>query len=388
MLCLADGMVQRPLVLLPVVVLASISCIPPAAPRHKGGIDPSTGVYTREDEDLVVPDVVPLVLCRTYLSGDRVSRHFGVGTTHPGEWYLIGDGATFQWAELILSTGGRIHFDRVSAGNAAADAVFEHRATPTRFLGARLRYETRGWLMTFMDGGTALFRHCNPNNSDVCSILETRDKAGHGIRYVRDDRGRLLQMQGETQKIVFHYDAQSRIDHAEDSAGHTVDYSYDEHGRLRRVRGADGTLRRYDYTDRDEMAEIEEPAFTIENWYGSGRVVRQRITYPSSEQPDVIRFAYTVRNGAVVQTDITEFDGTITRTRYNEHHYRLLEILDAEGERPLTVTYDRDSSNVARMARAQCRDGRERTVDFRALKGDGPEPDGWFVVERACGGRH
>ena len=125
----------------------------------------------------------------------------------------------------------------------------------------------------------------------VCSILETRDKAGRGIRYVRDDRGRLLQMQGETQKIAFHYDAQSRIDHAEDSAGHTVDYSYDEHGRLRRVRGADGTLRRYDYTDRGEMAEIEEPAFTIENWYGrdascgSGSPIHPQKSRTSSGSP-------------------------------------------------------------------------------------------------------
>ena len=33
---------------------------------HKGGVSTEIGVYTREDEDLVVQDVVPLVLTRTY----------------------------------------------------------------------------------------------------------------------------------------------------------------------------------------------------------------------------------------------------------------------------------------------------------------------------------
>src|SRR5262245_34694071 len=141
------------------MLLTSAACSYGAEPRHKGGIDASTGVYTREDEDLIVADGMPLVLRRSYLSVDRVSRQFGIGGTHPGEWYLIGDGATFQWAELILSTGGRIHFDRVSPGTSKYDAVFEHRTTPTRFLGARLRREDRGWRMEFTDGGSALFKH-------------------------------------------------------------------------------------------------------------------------------------------------------------------------------------------------------------------------------------
>ena len=37
--------------------------------------------------------------------GDHVSRQFGVGGTHPGEWYLIGDGSAFQWALGYARTG-------------------------------------------------------------------------------------------------------------------------------------------------------------------------------------------------------------------------------------------------------------------------------------------
>ncbi|HYT67051.1 MAG TPA: DUF6531 domain-containing protein [Vicinamibacterales bacterium] len=366
-----------------------LACAPMAPPRHKGGIDPSMGLYTREDEDLVVADAMPLVLCRTYLSSDRVSRHFGIGTTHPGEWYLIGDGATFQWAELILSDGGRIHFDRISAGTAASDAVFEHRATPTRFRGARLHREPNGWAMDFADGGTALFKHCHPNNSDVCSILDLRDKAGHGIHYDRDATGRLLEMRGDTQKITFHYDSAGRIDRAGDSFGRSVEYRYDDRGRLTRVRGFDGVVRQYGYTERDEMARIEEPRMTIENRYdGSGRVIRQRTRYPDSDEIDSIGFDYTVRGSQVIQTDTTEYDGTHTRTIYNPRHYRTSEVFDADGEHPVTVSFERDGeTNVTRAFHVQCANGLKKDADPRVFQHFRSEPDGWSIANWACRGQ-
>src|SRR5262245_48477102 len=52
----------------------------PWSPLHKGGADLSTGVYGREDDDLVVNTPMPIVLRRTYNSGDGHSRQFGVNT--------------------------------------------------------------------------------------------------------------------------------------------------------------------------------------------------------------------------------------------------------------------------------------------------------------------
>jgi YD repeat-containing protein len=383
---LALGWSVRPVLSL-LILLSSTACAVGAAPLHKGGIDPSTGVYTREDEDLIVADGMPLILRRTYLSADRVSRQFGIGGTHPGEWYLIGDGATFQWAELILSTGGRIHFDRISPGTSKYDAVFEHRATPTRFLGARLRREDRGWRMEFADGGNALFKHCNPNNSDVCSILEQHDKDGHGIQYERDAAGRLLEMRGDTQRIRFRYDEVGRIIRAEDSRGGSVDYSYDDRGRLSRVRGVDGVERRYGYTDRDQLSHIEEPRMWIDNRYDDdGRVTRQRLSYPDSDDTDTITFDYTVRDSKVVQTDTIEFDGTHTRTTYNAHHYRTSQVLDVDGARPVVIRFDRDESNTTRRYEVQCGDGSKKNVDARLLGWGEAESDGWSIAAWICRG--
>lgn len=212
-------------------------------PLHKGGVDAGTGLYTREDEDLIVPDAVPLVLRRTYLSGDHVSRQFGVGGTHLGEWYLIGDSAAFQWAELILANGGRIHFDRVSSGTSFVNALFEHWSTPTSFFGSQLGWVGLEWALRFADGSLALFQGCGPDNTNTCSLIELRDADGHRIRYVRDRSGLLLKIQGPTQEIAFDYDARRRIVRAHDSPTHGVSYSYDDGGRVSRVVASDGTIR-------------------------------------------------------------------------------------------------------------------------------------------------
>jgi hypothetical protein len=86
-----------------------VSTTPPR-PLHKGHVDLSTGVYIREDDDLVVNTPMPIVLRRTYNSGDSRSRQFGLDAMHPGEWWIYGDGdPRIPWGDLILADGGRIH---------------------------------------------------------------------------------------------------------------------------------------------------------------------------------------------------------------------------------------------------------------------------------------
>ena len=53
-------------------------------PLHKGYIHLGTGLYIREDEDLIVRGTPTLFLRRTYRSGFHVQREFGIGTTHNG----------------------------------------------------------------------------------------------------------------------------------------------------------------------------------------------------------------------------------------------------------------------------------------------------------------
>ena len=313
-------------------------------PLHKGGVHAGVGLYTREDEDLIVPDAVPLVLRRTYLSGDHVSRQFGVGGTHPGEWYLIGDSAAFQWAELILANGGRIHFDRVTSGTSFADALFEHRNTPGSFFGSKLGWVGLEWALRFADGSLALFQGCGGENGNTCSLMETRDADGHRVRYVRDRSGLLLKIQGPTREIAFDYDARRRIVRAYDSPTHGVRYSYDDGGRVARVVASDGTIRAYTYNARDEMLTIDEPGWVIKNTFDdAGRVIGQVTQLSDSEDPVTFQFAYTVADGLVTQTDMTR-DGKRTRYTYNSKHYELSQLIDADGPNPISVTFERSAA--------------------------------------------
>src|SRR5262249_20781545 len=155
-------------------------------------------------------------------------RSFGINTTHPGEWWLYGDDdPRIPWGDLILASGGRVHFTRISPGSRQDDAVLRHDSTPTEFNGALLSWTGSGWEMKFADGAIALFKDCH-GPKETCALLERRDPRGHRIAYVRDDAGLLLRMESEGQRIAFDYDDHKRIVRATTSAGRQVDYTYDD----------------------------------------------------------------------------------------------------------------------------------------------------------------
>jgi YD repeat-containing protein len=319
---------------------------PAPRPKHKGGVDLSTGVYTREDDDLVVNTTMPLVLRRTYNSGDDHERQFGFDWTHPGEWWLFGDGnPRIPWADLILADGGQIHFVRVSAGETQQDAVLRHDATPTEFGGALLSWNGSLWEVRFRDDSTASFLDCN-GGEDICSLVERRDSLGNRIAYVRDKAGKLLKMDSEGQSIAFDYDNHKRITRAYDSQHHEVTYRYDDRGHLRRVEGSDGTVREYAYDERGHLTSIREPGRIITNWYDdSGRWAKQTVKQ-SDDDPETYQAAveYRTDNGSIVETSFDEGEG-VTVTRYSSEHYIESETLDADSDAPIVFSYARDAIN-------------------------------------------
>jgi YD repeat-containing protein len=309
-------------------------------PRHKGGIDLATGLYTRENEDVFVPGAPALVLRRTYLSRDRISRAFGIGATHPGEEYLIGDGEQFQWASLILATGVRINFRRTSVGTSLLNAMFVHDESPTDWQGAQLGWTGVSWAIRKRDGSLSIYRGCG--RGSVCSIVQSRDGSGQSVHYRRDTSGTLQKMDdGNGRWIAFDNDGQGRIIRAITSTGKEARYDYDGRGRLERVRMDDGTVRLYTYTDLDELATIEEPGTSIENVYENGRCVRQVNRYPDGE-PLIFTFAYHVESNRIVRTDTARSDGSWTQFTWDAGRYSTSETWGHRGVDPATVTYDRD----------------------------------------------
>src|SRR5438445_11323475 len=101
-----------------------------------GGGDPvdlATGLFVYEKTDLVLPDVIPLTLTRTYRQNDTRSRTFGIGTTHNYDIFLVGDVFPYTYQELVLADGSRVRFDRISDGYNWYDATYQNRSAPGEF---------------------------------------------------------------------------------------------------------------------------------------------------------------------------------------------------------------------------------------------------------------
>jgi YD repeat-containing protein len=329
---------------------------PPWRPLHKGHADVSSGVYVREDDDLVVNTPLPIVLRRTYNSGDGFPRQFGLNTTHPGEWWLHGNGdPAIPWGDLILASGGRIHFVRISPGVTQEGAVLRHDSTPSEFNGALLSWTGSLWEMRLRDGSAASFLDCQ-GDRDVCSLVERRDPDGHRIAYVRDRSGTLLRMESEGQSIAFDYDDHQRIVRAYDTAQREVSYAYDDRGRLVRANGSDGVVRTYEYNERDNLVGVREPDRILQNWFDdAGRWVRQ-VVKGSENDPDpyVATVRYVIEGGSIVESDFDE-GGGLEVSRYNARHYSVSETLAADGPAPIVFTYNLDPvSNASNGATMSC----------------------------------
>jgi len=358
-------------------------------PFHKGHVDIATGLYIREDEDIVVRGTPALILRRTYLSNYHAPKQFGVGTTHPGEWYVVGDGERFTWAALILADGSRIRFERISSGQSFLNAMYEHRATPTEWQGARFAWTGLGWALRQQDGTLARFRGCG--DGSICSLVQTRDADGHVIRYHRDASGRLQRMEAAADRwIAFDYDSENRITRAYSSASDDVRYGYDAQGRLTQVAGRDGTTRRYTYTDRDLMATIDDPGRTIENIYDdNGRCIRQVNRYPDGREPFIFTFAYTLDTDAVVETRSTESDGSWSRFTFGKDRYTTSETWGAAGVEPTTILYDRDQvTNLVTGLTVTCPDRTGRPLRHESLVKPGWEEwTRWDLLQTHCSWR-
>jgi YD repeat-containing protein len=325
-------------------------------PRHKGHIDLGTGLYIRNDEDLIVRGLPAIVFQRTYRSRDRDVRELGIGTTHSGELYLIGDPASFQWAELILADGGRIRFERTSPGTSYFNAMFTHRSPSATWDGSQLGWVGSEWVLRRNDGTRMRFLACGGGLPvRACSIVQEIDSDGHAIDYRRDLTGRLLRIQAEERWVALDYDDRGRVSRASDNAKRWVRYEYDELGRLARVTSSDGVEHRYEYTAFDEMALISDPGKIIENIYEDGRVVKQVNRFPGDDDPYVFDFAWTVMDRRVIEVESRESDGTWKHYTYNAARYPVTESHGMSGMRPLTFEYTRDPvTNVVTSMAVTC----------------------------------
>jgi len=358
---------------------------PSFTPLHQGYVDAATGLYIREDDDFALTQSLPFALRRTYLSMYHSRKEFGVGTTSNAEWYLRGDSKTFQWAELILADGGRVHFTRTSSGTSYSNALFIHRTTPSEFFNAQLGWTGFQWALRFWDGSLATFNDCGPGARSVCALTRLTDSYGRVSRFNRDRDGTLRSIDTTSEHLQFEYDDQRRVVRIENGTGETVKYVYDVNGRLVQSRSSDGVVRAYSYGPRDEMLTIQEPGRTIENTYDEQlRVVRQ-VVHVTGQPAYIETLAYTIANGAVQQTVIVDNDGTRTELRFDDRHNEAVELHQRASGPPVVISFDRVGADFLRSLTVRCmRNGRHvtETVPFYANQNATIRD----LISRACDG--
>jgi hypothetical protein len=148
----------------------------------------SSGIFSMTKTDLFLPDVLPIVLTRTYRPADARSRAFGRGTTHPYDMYLVMDAPQYTWVDLLLPDGGRIHYDRISS-----DIILEHTTTPTQFCKSRVAWNpvTLMWDLTFTDGTVWNFREgLGSTRPEQTGLIRMRDRFGNTLTAIRESTGR------------------------------------------------------------------------------------------------------------------------------------------------------------------------------------------------------
>ncbi len=337
---------------------------PPNGPQPGGNskdgepVDLGTGLFVYEKTDLMLPDVMPLVLTRTYRPNDPVSRAFGVGTSHSYDMFVVGDNNTFPegytYQDLILPDGGRIHFQRTSpctGTNGYCDfnnAVYQHTTTGTDFFGAVLKFQSCSpsgmWTLTKKDGTVYCFPDSDAsNNYRKATPTAIRDRYGNTVSFTRDSNANLTQVMSPNGRwIQFTYDASNRVTQAKDNSGRTVSYSYDTGGRLTQVTDANGGIWNYGYDASNEMTTIQDPrgiVYLTNHYDANGRVTQQT-------QADNTNFFFSYSTdpttGSITQTDVTDPRGIIKRTAFNANGLKTSEILALGLPEQETISYARD----------------------------------------------
>jgi RHS repeat-associated protein len=278
-------------------------------------VDLGTGLFIYEKTDLMLPDVLPLSLTRTYRPDDLANRPFGFGTTHPYAMFLWSE-HQYTEADLILPDSRRVHYVRTSPGTSFYDAVFEHTSSPTIFYKSRIAWNGSGWDLTLKNGTVLVF-------ADNAPLQAIRDRYGNTIRVTWSNgvTGLVTRVTSPHLRwIEFTYDDGNRISQAKDNIGRTVSYTYDASNRLWKVTDAANGVTEYTYDSSHRMKTIKDArgiVFLTNDYDANGRVIKQ-----TQADGTTFEFAWTLDGaGLVTQVDVTNPRTFVTRYLVNPEKY-------------------------------------------------------------------
>jgi YD repeat-containing protein len=349
----------------------------------------------RRSVDLVLVDTIPIVFQRTYRNRDSRSRPFGIGTNHSFGSFLVGDAPALTYVDLIRPDGGRIHYERISGGVGHVGAVYEHRNTPSEYLGSLLSWNG-DWTIAMKDGSVYTYPDCPPALNKPCTVSGYRDSNGRQIRLTHDRRMNLVRIEADHgSRIDLTYDTADRIILAYTSLGDDVRYRYDARGRLIAVNASNGMKATYAYDDQDQMIQIDEPGLSITNTFDDGgRCVvndaRETVSGPDGVETVrryLFKFTYTLTaQGRITATEVERPTG-IRRVTFNDQGYALSDTHTSRRGREGGEMYTRDGiTKAVRWLTIRCGGPQGRNVEI-SIDPDLLPSQLRRQIAAACGGR-
>jgi RHS repeat-associated protein len=329
------------------MIAGSPSLAPAEWPPYPGisdgdPVDLATGLFVFSATDMALPGIIPIALTRTYRPQDSRSRAFGIGATHSYEMFIVGDYASYL--EVVLPTGGRIRFNRMSSGTGYVDGVFEHTETPSGFYKSVISWNSTlfGWDLRFRDGALWHFKVYNSQIGPPVLVL-IQDRYNNSLSIARDLNRKITKITSPNGRwMEFGYDASSRLTQAKDNLGRTVSYQYDGSGRLWKVTDAVGGVTEYTYDASHRMLTLKDArqiTYLTNEYDTNGRVTKQ-----TQADGTFYLFAYTLNgSGKVTRTEVTNPRGNVRRVTFNARGYVLTDTYALGNALQQTYGYERQT---------------------------------------------
>ena len=305
-------------------------------------VDPSTGIFLHTQTDLMIQDVIPIAVTREYQSQDPDKHQFGSGMTYGYGMHLF-SAHDFTEMDLVLPNRAPIHYDRISRGDSYWDAVYEHTGSPTRkFFKSRIKWNGRGWDLTLHNGNVYVF-------GVNYALRAIRDRFGATVTITRDpNSGRIIRVTSPSGRYIdFSYNGQGFISRLTDNIGRIVAYGYNG-DYLQTVTDADNKITTYSWgqaspSGRLRLVKIinKRNIQQLKNTYNTttGRILQQ-------EQADsgLWAFDYTVSNGIVTSTKVTDPRNFVRKLTFNDKGYVTSDTHALNKPEEQTVSYTRAAS--------------------------------------------
>ena len=308
---------------------------------------PGTGIFTYQQTDLELADVMPIQLGRSYRESDGSSRAFGIGMASSYDLEIVTDpSGNYSYVNLVLPNGAQLYYPRISPGNDFLDGVYQHTSSPTIYFGSTISWNGSAWVLSRKDGTQMLFA--------IESMLTTiTDRNGNSVQIQRpgkypsassaSNNNATLITSPSGRWISLTYDPNGRVERAQDNASRTVWYTYDSGGHLSKVYDANGGTTAYSYDSSGRMASYTTPNgnVAIQNQYDGNN----RITTQTRADGGTFNFAYTLDStGNVAAANMTGTRGMTCAMEFSPNGYLVNDVWAGGTAQQETMSHDRDPS--------------------------------------------